>query len=163
MCPVYDVETYALPGNRRADCKLHASSIFDLPLIDQPIGVTFDGLLRIDAAFVQPTVSPGKWLPVALTLAPLAQMDADYKASLRLMGPTGERIAQKDRLLRHNFHQGTSLWPPQTVNEYYLLSVPPETPPGEYTVVVVIYHPDTQAPLLADGLVEVPVGTVQVE
>jgi hypothetical protein len=161
--PVYDVETYALPDNRSAACNLHASSIFDLPPIDQPIGVTFDGLLRLDAAFVQPTVSPGNWLPVALTLAPLAQMDADYKASLRLIGPTGERVAQKDRLLRHNFHQGTSLWPPETVNEYYLLPVPPGTPPGEYIVVVVIYHPDTQAPLMAGDLVEVPVGTVQVE
>ncbi len=151
--PVYDIETYAL----------NASPIFRLPLIDQPVGVIFDGLLRIEAAFVQPSVTPGDWLPVALTVAPLTQMEVDYKASLRLIGPAGERLAQKDRTLRHNFHQGTSLWPPETVNEYYLLSVPPETPPGDYTVVIVIYHPDTQAPLIAGGLVEIPLGRVKVK
>jgi hypothetical protein len=155
--PVYDVETYALA--RRKDFDL----LFALPSINQPIKATFGGLLRVDAAFVQPTVAPGEWLPVALTLAPLAQMDADYKASLRLTSPTGERVAQKDRALRHNFHQGTSLWPAETVNEYYLLPVPPETLPGQYEVSVVIYHPDTQTPLVVDGLAEVPVGKVQVE
>jgi hypothetical protein len=90
-------------------------------------------------------------------------MDADYKASLRLTGPTGERVAQKDRILLHNFHQGTSLWPPETVNEYYLLPVPPETPPGQYGVSVVIYHPDTQTPLVADSRAEVLLGEVQVK
>jgi hypothetical protein len=154
--PVYDLETYALIDNQ-------PSPSFALPPINQPLDATFDGLLRIEAAFVSSSVSPGDWLPVALTLAPLAQMEADYKASLRLISSTGERVAQKDRVLLHNFHQGTSLWPPETVNEYYLLLVPPETPPGEYTVAVVIYHPDTQTPLVADGLVEVPIGLVQVE
>jgi hypothetical protein len=163
--PVYDVETYTL--YRKADFDPDRSAdfnpLFTLPAIDQSLDVTFDNLLRLDAAFVQPTVSPGEWLPVALTLAPLAQMDADYKASLRLTGPTGERVAQKDRILLHNFHQGTSLWPPETVNEYYLLPVPPETPPGQYGVSVVIYHPDTQTPLVADSRAEVLLGEVQVK
>ncbi len=153
--PVYDVETYTLPGG--------ISPNFNLPSINRPIGVTFDGLLRLDAAFVQPVVSPGKWLPVALTLAPVAPMDADYKASLRLISPSGERVAQKDRVLLHNFHQGTSLWPPETVNEYYLLPVPPETPPGDYAVVAVFYHPDTLAPLVANGVVEAMLGTTKIK
>ena len=67
---------------------------------------------------------PGDDLPVALTVAPLAPMTTDYKASIRLIGPAGEPIVQKDRQLQHNFHQGTSLWPPETVNEYYLLPTP---------------------------------------
>jgi hypothetical protein len=66
-------------------------------------------------------------------------------------------------MLMHNFHQGTSLWPPETVNEYYLLPVPPDTFPGTYTIVVVLYDPQTQAPLVADGLVEVTVGSVWIE
>ncbi|MBN1220765.1 MAG: hypothetical protein JXM69_17725 [Anaerolineae bacterium] len=153
--PVYDIETYAID---------RSGTDFEprLPPIDRPVGATFGGLLRIDAVNIPAAVSPGDVVPIALALAPLTQMDADYKASLRLIGPTGERVAQKDRVLRHNFHQGTSLWPPETVNEYYLLPVPPETPPGKYVVAVVIYHPDTQAPLLAGDLVEAPLGTVQV-
>lgn len=170
--PVYDLETYTLASPKGVACDAETQEnkmggdcnpppIFELPAINQPLGITFGGLLRLEAAFVPPTASPGGWLPVALTLAPLGPMDTDYKASLRLIGPAGERLVQKDRVLQHNFHQGTSLWPPETVNEYYLLPVPPEAPPGDYTVVVVIYHPETLAPLVADGLVEAPVGRVR--
>ncbi len=149
--PIYEVETYR-----------NLSISFTLPAINQPIEANFDNLLQLKAAFVKPTVSVGNWLPVAITLVPLAPMDTDYKASIRLLSATGERLVQKDRQLRHNFHQGTSLWPPETVNEYYLLAVPAQTPPGDYMVVVVIYHPTTLAPLVANGLVEIPLGHVRV-
>ncbi|MBI1879691.1 MAG: hypothetical protein HYR94_15965 [Chloroflexi bacterium] len=158
--PVYDIETYILPNPQ---------TVFTLPAITQPVGAIFtspdtgQGLLHLEIAFVPGSASIGVWLPVALTLAPLASMDVDYKASLRLISPTGERVAQKDRILLHNFHQGTSLWPPEPVNEYYLLLVPSDTPPGDYTVAVVIYHPETQAPLLVNGLVEAPLGQVSIE
>lgn len=173
--PVYDVETYTLAGTDNAacdlasqttdssDCNLDSPTVFKLPPIDHPIGADFDGLLRLDAAYVPPSAPAGGRLPLAMTLAPLAPMDVDYKASIRLINATGERVAQKDRILLHNFHQGTSLWPPETVNEYYLLPIPPETPPGTYTVVVVLYHPDTQAALVANGMVEVPLGEVRLE
>ena len=152
--PVYDLETYRLPGSETR---------FHLPPINQPIGVNFDGLLRLEAASVPASAAPGQALPVALTVAPTGSMAADYKASIRLVSPSGERVAQQDRVLLHDFHQGTSLWPPGPVNEYYLLPLPPEMPPGDYTVTVVLYHPETQAPLVADGLAEVPVGQVKIE
>jgi hypothetical protein len=152
--PVYDLDTYLLP---------QPQTVFSLPTITQPVEANFDNLLQIKTAFVPPSVAPGEWLPVAISLTPLAPMQVDYTASVRLLSPAGERVAQKDRLLLHNYHQGTSLWPPETVNEYYLLPVPLETPPGDYTVAVVIYHPDTQVPLLAAGLVEVSVGQIRVE
>lgn len=152
--PVYDVETYALPGPH---------TVFALPAINQPIGANFDNLLRLDAAFVPASAAPSGWLPVALTLSPLAKMEVDYKVSLRLTSPTGERVAQKDRILLHNFHQGTSLWPSEPVNEYYLLPVPAATLPGDYTVTGVIYHPETLVPLVAAGLAEVPLGQVSIK
>jgi hypothetical protein len=152
--PVYEVEFYALSG----------PTDFSLPPIDHPIGAVFDGLLRLDAATVPATpVSRGDWLPVAITLAPLAPMETDYKASLRLISPAGERVAQKDRTLRHNFHQGTSLWPPETVNEYYLLPVPSDLSPGQYTVTLLLYHPETQTPLVSNGTVEIPLGQVRIK
>ncbi|MDM8521348.1 glycosyltransferase family 39 protein [Anaerolineales bacterium HSG6] len=152
--PVYRLEHY-----QPADSALPT---VNLPPIDQHVGANFDNLLRLDAVHVEPTAQSGDWLSVAITLAPLAPMEADYKASLRLISADGERVAQKDRHLRHNFHQGTSLWPPETVNEYYLLPIPPDTPSGLYTVNLVIYHPDTQVPLVADGLVEVPLGQTEI-
>lgn len=173
--PVYDVEAYSISHLNNSDCDPESQDTgsadcnphslpFRLPNINSPINVTLDGLLRIDSAYVQPTLAASDgWLPIAVTLAPLAPMDTDYKASLRLINASGERIAQKDRVLLHNFHQGTSLWPHETVNEYYLLPIPFETPPGDYMVVAVIYHPETLAPLTANGIVEVPLGTVTIK
>ncbi len=151
--PVYDLETYNLPVPVK----------FELPHPNRPINANFDNLLRLDAAWLPPAARPGHMLPVALTFWPLAAMPADYKASLRLVASTGERLAQKDRALLHNFHQGTSLWPPGPVNEYYLLPVPAEAPHGVYTVTVVIYHPETQAPLVANGQAEVTLGPMRLE
>jgi hypothetical protein len=157
--PVYDVETYRLFQTKSSSQGMN----FVLPALNRPLKANFDSLLSLEAVYLPATAKPGTWLPVALTLAPLAPMQTDYKASLRLIGPEGQRLAQKDRTLLHNFHQGTSLWPPETVNEYYLLPVPSETRPGEYQVVLLLYHPDSLAPLVANGLVEVPLGSVRVE
>ena len=172
--PVYDVETYALEytagadcatgahGSGAADCNAHPPT-FELPRLNKPSQSIFDGLISLKAAYVEAEIdASSRWLPVAVTLAPVAAMDADYKASVRLLSPGGERLAQKDRVLAHNFHQGTSLWPAEPVNEYYLLPLPPGLLPGEYTVALVIYHPDTLAALTADGVVEVPLGTVRI-
>jgi hypothetical protein len=146
--PAYRIETWALPS---------AHTTFALPAIERMVDATFSDVLRLEAANVS---AVGETVAVALRWAPLAAMDVDYKASLRLVAPDGNVVAQKDRFLRHNWHQGTSLWPPETVNEYYLL---PPVPPGEYILQVVVYHPETLAPLVMDGNVEVFLGTVQVK
>ena len=41
--------------------------------------------------------------------------------------------------------------------------LPPEAEAGDYAVTVVIYHPDTLAPLVADGTAEFQLGTVRIE
>jgi 4-amino-4-deoxy-L-arabinose transferase-like glycosyltransferase len=146
--PVYRVETWALPS---------AQTAFALPAIQTPVGATLGGVLRLEAADV--SVS-GAAVAVAVRWAPLEAMDVDYKASLRLVTADGKVVVQKDRILLHNWHQGTHLWPPETVNEYYLLA---PVPPGEYQVRVVVYHPETLAPLPAGDRSEVVLGTVQVK
>lgn len=158
--PVYTIETYTLPTT---------TTTFTLPVITQTLKADFttpdtgQAALRLEAAFVPITVVRGSWLPVAVTLAPLAPMSTDYKASLRLVNQASERVSQKDRDLLHNYHQGTSLWPAEMVNEYYLLPLPPHTPPGEYTVTLLIYQPDSLAPLLVNGSPELPLGQVRLK
>jgi hypothetical protein len=146
--PVYRIETWALPST---------VTTFSLPTIDKEVGATFGGVLRLEAADLS---TVGDTVAVAIRWAPLVAMDADYKASLRLVGADGSVVAQKDRVLRHNWHQGTSLWPPETVNEYYLL---PPVSPGEYEVRVVVYHPETLLPLMTDEGAELSLGGVRVE
>jgi 4-amino-4-deoxy-L-arabinose transferase-like glycosyltransferase len=146
--PVYRIETWALPS---------AHTAFVLPTIEDEVGANFGDVLRLEAANLSVI---GDTVAVALRWAPLAAMDADYKASLRLVAADGSLVAQKDRFLRHNWHQGTSLWPSETVNEYYLL---PEVPPGQYELQVIVYHPETLAPLMVDGSGQISLGEVQVE
>jgi 4-amino-4-deoxy-L-arabinose transferase-like glycosyltransferase len=146
--PVYRIQTWELPS---------AHTEFTLPTIDGAVWATYGDVLRLETAHMsvrEETVA------VALRWAPLAAMDVDYKASVRLVAPDGSVVAQKDRFLRHNWHQGTSQWPPETVNEYYLL---PLVPPGEYEVQVVVYHPETLAPLMANGGYEVSLDRVHVK
>jgi hypothetical protein len=148
MYPVYRIETWELPS---------AGARFALPTINMPVGETFGGALRLEAADVSAQAGT---VCIALRWAPMAAMDVDYKASLRLVAADGSLAAQKDRFLRHNWHQSTHLWPPETVNEYYVL---PRVVPGEYEVRVVVYDPDTLAPLVMDTGAEVSLGKVRVE
>ncbi|MFQ5612671.1 MAG: ArnT family glycosyltransferase [Anaerolineae bacterium] len=149
----YNIETYQLPG---------PNTVFAFPQPKPRGELDFAGLLRLEAWRLG-LAPAGDRLWVALQLSPLAPMDADYKASVRLVAPDGSRPAQQDRLLLHNWHQGTRLWPAEPVREYYLLPLPPEAPSGAYEVRLVLYHPDTLAPLTVEGRQEVLLGSVQVE
>jgi hypothetical protein len=146
--PAYRIETWALPS---------AHAAFSLPDIHMDVGATFGDALRLEAADASVV---GKTVAVAVRWAPLAAMDVDYKASLRLVARDGSTAAQKDRFLLHNWHQGTHVWPLETVNEYYLL---PPVPPGEYELRVVVYHPETLSPLLTESGPEASLGVVWVE
>jgi hypothetical protein len=150
--PVYNVETYRL---------LNPQTEFALPAIETPIDAALDGLIQVRRATVLPRPTLNSQAAVGVTYAPIAPLEVDYKASLRLIGPGGETAAQKDRLLLHNWHQGTSLWPREEVNEYYLLPLPPDAPLGNYEVRLVIYHPDTLAPLTDNGQVEIRLGNIE--
>jgi hypothetical protein len=151
--PAYRVETWALPS---------AHTVFQLPTPDQPVNAVFGDRLELTAAHL---ATGEGWMGVALRWRPLAAMETDYKASLRLVAQDGNPpgsvggtvVAQKDRFLRHNWHQGTSLWPAETVDEYYLLQ---PVPPGNYEVRVVVYDPDSLAPLIVSGQGELAVGVV---
>ncbi len=146
--PVYRLETWSLPS---------VDTTFALPAIETGVEVTFGDVLRLKAIDLSVI---GNSVAVATRWAPLGAMDTDYKVSLRLVAADGSVVAQKDRFLRHNWHQGTSSWPPETVNEYYLL---PSVPPGEYEVQVFVYHPETLAPLMVGGSGLLPLSKVQIE
>ncbi|OQY31438.1 MAG: hypothetical protein B6243_08525 [Anaerolineaceae bacterium 4572_5.2] len=152
--PVYTIESYELPS---------AETQFSLPAIETPIDATLDGLIQVRRAAVQRQLTPGRQVAVAVTYAPIAPIDVDYKASLRLISPDGTVVAQKDRVLLHNWHQGTSQWPREEVNEYYLFPSPTDAIPGVYEVRLVVYHPDTLAPLTDNGRVEIALGKVEIK
>ncbi len=148
---VYTIETYRLPDENTA---------FAFPDIRNPVDATLDGKIQVRRSWVANGLTASGQVAVAVTFAPIAPIADNLKASVRLVAADGSVVAQTDRVLLHNWHQPTSLWPPEEVNEYYLLAPPADAPAGEYSARLVVYHPDTLAPLTDNGQVEVSLGVV---
>jgi hypothetical protein len=90
----------------------------------------------------QTTAHPGDLLPVTLYWESLAPMEIRYRGFVHLIDEDGNRWGQHDddpacRLLT------TDMFPGQRSSRQFRLPVDPATPPGQYKVLVGLYHPDT--------------------
>ena len=74
---------------------------------------------------------PGEVLPVELMAT--GQTDNSLKLSLRLVNAAGQVVAENDTGLNAHISLG--------------LFLPPDAPPGQYTLAAVVYDPKTLAPL----------------
>lgn len=109
------------------------------PLVDRTVQsgwreVTVNGLRSL------PTLRPGEVLPGELTLS--GGVDGSLKLSLRLLDPSGAVVAQQDQTVTSHIQFG--------------LLLPPDAPPGEYTLAGVLYDPATLEPILAETGSEQP-------
>jgi hypothetical protein len=76
------------------------------------------------------------------------EVDQNYKAALFLKDSRGYLIGQDDRQLINDRHLYTpSWWLDEVVTNVYDPLVPYGTPPGQYTVEVTVYEPDSLARL----------------
>ncbi|MFB0537399.1 MAG: DUF2723 domain-containing protein [Anaerolineae bacterium] len=128
-----------------------------IPTPQHPLALDLTGSLRLlgyDAAIL----SPHQQTTVRLTLhwQVLAPVGADYKVSARLLDVEGNQIAQIDDVPVHNTYP-TSRWKAgETIADVYDLAIPPDTPSGQYRLLVILYEPDTLA-----EVVRAELGTVQ--
>ena len=83
-------------------------------------------------------------------------LDIDYAISLRLHNMEGERVYQADDLLwKPTNHTPTSQWSADEVVESLIqLEFPPDIPPGDYELRMVVYNFETQAPTVQQGVWE---------
>ena len=121
-------------------------SVYDLfgPLsmpVFSALGVRMDPL-RLRGVYFPASVPADQAVAVALQWEVVNRAAVDYSATVRVLDADGQVIAADDRvLLGEHSSVGTSKWPPQTkANNYYLLHLPPGTPPATYTLVVSAYH-----------------------
>lgn len=94
--------------------------------------------------------------PVRLTLVWQvdAPLEADLKVSARLLNPDGETQAVVDAAPVH-FAYPTSAWRPnEIITDVYDLVLPPDTPPGSYTPLIIWYDPAQNAAEV--GRIELP-------
>ncbi len=128
-----------------------------LPAVQQ--AVDFDLGMMGWRGFDAGTGTAGGVLPVTLYWRALGRMDADYAVSVRLVDEAGRRWAQRDGQPVFSLLP-TGQWRPGTfVRDEYRLDLPPDVPPGDYRLQVVVYSP-------ADGQPVAPpatAGTVKVE
>ena len=117
---------------------------------------------------VSPKAQPGQPLHVGLTWRALGKIDAYYSVYVKLLDTAGLVLASWDGQPRDG-QAPTLLWVPgETIDDTVTLTVPPDAPPGEYTVEAGMYRAKDLARCLTlneDGLPtdRVVLGTVTVE
>jgi hypothetical protein len=145
----FDLVRYELPS----------SPDFSIAHSFEPIEVNFgDQLLLEGVAFggssLHSTTSPEeaerKVLPsgkegwIVLQWRALTAPGSNYKVAVYLLDGRGRLVGQVDKLLLSNQLRPTSHWQADQLEmDYYTLPCLPATPPGEYSVEVVVYDADT--------------------
>jgi hypothetical protein len=149
----YDVLWYQLPPYETLSLTSEISPI-DVDFADQVslMGYAYGGRgagATSSEAEVEARVVPaGKKMWAVLQWQLLQKVERDYKVALFLKDSRGHPIGQDDRQLINDRHLYTSSWwLDEAVTNVYDLLVPNGTPPGQYTVEVTVYEPESLARL----------------
>jgi hypothetical protein len=118
----------------------------------EPGDISFgDALQLVGQRLATGRPAAGHPLGVALRWAKTNDAPLDYSASLRLVDAQGYEIARVDQpLLSQGDYLTTRHWPPDAASTlYFSLPLPPETPPGRYSLRLVAYDTMSGDPLPA--------------
>lgn len=114
---------------------------FPPPLPAATPATSVEGPLPIDVAWAAapnpPTV--GGTVYLALHWRPTAPLPANLKVSLRLYDADGKQVWQRDRAPNDGATPTQDWQPRETVIDRYGIHLPPELPPGPYSVRAILY------------------------
>ncbi|MEM7536099.1 MAG: hypothetical protein AAF639_28210 [Chloroflexota bacterium] len=140
----YDPDTLALLGDVSVidylaigdDIKELAGSAFESP-------IHFGEQIELHSAELPTSPLPsGDTATIHLSWLATSPPAADYTVFAHLVGPSG-LIAQQDQVPLHGFYP-TGFWHPNLpVTDAYTLTIPNDTPPGQYPLYVGMYEPIT--------------------
>ncbi len=119
-----------------------------LPPYSSRAGIAFGDALELEGfSILNEKVESGGGVEIALYWRALKPIREDYKVSLRLYTVTGKLLAQADEQPGGSLY-GSSRWSPgRTIYHPMKVAVPPGTPPGAYYLDILVYSPDSMAPL----------------
>ncbi len=103
----------------------------------------------LEATIAPETVSTGQMLTLDLTWRAETTVDYGYTVFVHLLNETGALIAQRDAIPVEGRRPTTGWFTGEIIADRYTVTVPPDTPPGLYTLKVGFYDPDTYARLPA--------------
>jgi hypothetical protein len=127
--------------------------LWTAPALDVTAGITLGDVAALSGAQASPQMArPGAAWPVTLVWRSLAETETSYRVFLHLLGPDGQLVAQSDGEPA-NWTRATTGWRPgEVVLDARVVDIPPDAPPGEYTLAAGLYNPDDGARLTAvDG------------
>jgi hypothetical protein len=105
-------------------------------------------------------VRPGDVLGVTLFWTTDAVLSARYKVTVQLLAPDGRLVTQHDAEPGGDRALTTTWTPDEIVSDTHGLVIPPDLPPGDYTLIIGLYDlnaPQDRLPVTVDGE---PVGDV---
>jgi 4-amino-4-deoxy-L-arabinose transferase-like glycosyltransferase len=92
---------------------------------------------------VPSSIEPGQTIYLRLWWGASTEVDKDYTVFIHLVGPDNRIWAQEDRLLRSAGHPSSKWQVGDIAKQRYRLVLPPEAPPGDYTVKTGVYYWET--------------------
>jgi hypothetical protein len=101
---------------------------------------------------------PQGMVHVTLHWQSLAAMDRDYTVFVHLVGPDGVIVAQDDAPPGDPFFPTSTWLPGDFVSSSHELALPANTPPGDYALLVGLYHQPTAERLQAIDSSGLPLG-----
>ena len=115
------------------------------------------GPVQLTGTWIPQELSADEILAVALSWKLVEETESDLKVSVRLIDAGGHVVVADDRvILGERSPVGTSQWKPGSqAHNYYLLEIPPGTPPVDYRVTVTVYDESGPLPAREENL---PVG-----
>jgi hypothetical protein len=118
------------------------------------LGALFGEGMRLRAvALPERDLAAGTILPVTLSWEAEHAIGQSYKITLQLLDGDRNLVAQVDTVPRDGLAPTTSWQPGDVMVDRYGLHLPPELPPGRYSLIVAVYHATTgdRLPVLLDG------------
>lgn len=103
----------------------------------------------LEATLAPEPIAPGQTLTLDLVWRAESPVAASYTVFVHLLDAAGHLITQRDVLPGEGLRPTTSWFTGEVIADPHVLTVPPQTPAGAYTLKVGFYDPDTYARLPA--------------
>jgi len=108
---------------------------------EHPLNFTFGDAVHLNGYEIT-RAKDGSSLDITLYWKSLAPLESDYTAFVHLLRPDGSLAAQSDVAPAKGLYP-TSAWQPgENAQSYHHLTLAPDLPPGEYTLLAGMYRPD---------------------
>jgi len=133
------------------------------PFVQHKAAATFGDQIALVGYDLSPSlIRPGETLDLTLHWRALAEPQESYKVFIHLLDPGGALSDQADAVPL-DWSLPTTCWVcGEAIADPYTLTLPPDAPPGDYTLAVGFYCPDTGKRLPVDGQDHVLLGPVTV-